>query len=74
MASDLQAQYSEYGRKKRVVFQHQVNEVYHAHKRELGVGGRRETGGEGRDEEAWLLQREQQHLLKKTRESVEQDE
>ena len=68
MALDLQAQHSEYSRKKRAAFQHLVSEVYHSHKRELGLAEKRQLyqsvggGSSGGDEERWLVQREKEHL------------
>lgn len=76
MALDLQAQHSEYSRKKRAAFQHLVGEVYQAHRKELCGYGKRKSGqGDGTplmDEEEWLIQKEQEHL-KKNRENVAQD-
>ena len=84
MASDLQAQYSEYSRKKRTAFLHLVSDVYLSHRRELyspsasagrqfGASAGREEGrtaaGE-EEEEQWLCQREHEHL-RRSRESVE---
>ena len=84
MASDLQAQYSEYSRKKRTAFLHLVSDVYLSHRRELyspsasagrqfGASAGREEGRMGageEDEERWLCQREHEHL-RRSRESVE---
>ena len=75
MALDLQAQYSEYSRKKRGAFQQLVSSVYHSNKHELcvgdskrarGLGSRNEEGSKVNDEELWLVQRkrEQEHAMK----------
>lgn len=74
MALDLQARHSEYSRKKRVPFQRLVGLVYNSHKREMNAGGQKQpsrlVGGEG-PEEAWLVQREMEHL-KKSRKAFDQ--
>ena len=72
MASDLQAQYSEYSRKKRTAFFHLVSEVYLSHRRELTSpsSSGRQSGVEEGEEERLLCQREREHL-KRSRESVE---
>ena len=73
MALDLQAQYSEYSRKKRGTFQQLVGSVYHSNKHEFcvgdnkrarGSGPRDEEGSKVNDEELWLVRREQEHARK----------
>ena len=80
MALDLQAQHSEYSRKKKAVFQRLVGEVYDNYKTELGMADHgceqltqsvREGGGR-EEEKGGLSQREMEHLKKDT-DNADQD-